>query len=147
MKLTELDKREFKLFSENNPQALFFQTPYWIEFKEKNNWSGKIVGFKENGKIIAATVLLFKKVPVINAKLAYAPRGFLLDYSDFDLLEEFTKEIKKYLKSQNVFCLKINPYVDYQLRDIDGNVIENTANDALMNKLRELEGMVSDRDH
>ncbi|MCH5189887.1 MAG: peptidoglycan bridge formation glycyltransferase FemA/FemB family protein [Oscillospiraceae bacterium] len=138
MKLTELDKQEFAEFSENNPQALFFQTPYWIEIKEQNNWSGKIVGFKENGEIIAATVLLFKKTPGLNAKLAYAPRGFLLDYSNFPLLEEFTKEIKQYLKTQNAFCLKINPYVDYQLRDIDGNAIEGTKQDALMDKLREL---------
>ena len=138
MKLTELDKQEFAEFSENNPHALFFQTPYWIEIKEQNNWSGKIVGFKENGEIIAATVLLFKKTPGLNAKLAYAPRGFLLDYSNFDLLEEFTKEIKKYLKTQNAFFLKINPYVDYQLRDVDGNVIEGTKQDSLMNKLREL---------
>lgn len=138
MELTELDKQEFIRFSENNPQALFFQTPYWIEIKEKNNWSGKIVGFKKDGEIIAATVLLFKKIPVFKAFLAYAPRGFLLDYSDFSLLEDFTKEIKKYLKKQNVFCLKINPNVDYQLRDVDGNIIENTANDALMNKLSEL---------
>nr|MDE5994840.1 peptidoglycan bridge formation glycyltransferase FemA/FemB family protein [Oscillospiraceae bacterium] len=79
MKLTELDKQEFAEFSKNNPKALFFQTPYWIEIKEQNNWSGKIVGCKENGEIIAATVLLFKKVPVLNAKFAYAPRGFLLD--------------------------------------------------------------------
>lgn len=138
MKLTELDKQEFADFSENNPQALFFQTPYWIEIKEQNNWSGKIVGFKENGEIIAATVLLFKKTPGLNAKLAYAPRGFLLDYSNFPLLEEFTKEIKKYLKTQNAFFLKINPYVDYQLRDVDGNVIEGTKQDSLMDKLREL---------
>lgn len=138
MKLTELDKQEFSEFSKNNPQALFFQTPYWIEIKEKNNWSGKIVGFKEDGEIIAATVLLFKKTPGINAKLAYAPRGFLLDYSDFDLLEEFTKEIKSYLKTQNAFFLKINPYVDYQLRDVDGNIVENTRKDALMAKLQEL---------
>ncbi|MCH5169863.1 MAG: peptidoglycan bridge formation glycyltransferase FemA/FemB family protein [Oscillospiraceae bacterium] len=138
MKLTELDKQEFAEFSENNPQALFFQTPYWIEIKEQNNWSGKIVGFKENGEIIAATVLLFKKTPGLNAKLAYAPRGFLLDYSNFPLLEEFTKEIKKYLKKQNAFFLKINPYVDYQLRDVDGNIIEGTKQDSLMDKLREL---------
>ena len=138
MKLTELDKQEFADFSENNPQALFFQTPYWIEIKEQNNWSGKIVGFKENGEIIAATVLLFKKTTGLNAKLAYAPRGFLLDYSNFPLLEEFTKEIKKYLKTQNAFFLKINPYVDYQLRDVDGNVIEGTKQDSLMDKLREL---------
>lgn len=138
MKLTELDKQEFAEFSENNPQALFFQTPYWIEIKEQNNWSGKIVGFKENGEIIAATVLLFKKTPGLNAKLAYAPRGFLLDYSNFNLLEEFTKEIKKYLKTQNAFFLKINPYVDYQLRDVDGNIIEGTKQDFLMAKLQEL---------
>lgn len=138
MKLTELDKQEFAEFSMNNPQALFFQTPYWIEIKEQNNWSGKIVGFKENGEIIAATVLLFKKTPGLNAKLAYAPRGFLLDYSNFPLLEEFTREIKQYLKTQNAFFLKINPYVDYQLRDIDGNIIEGTKQDALMDKLREL---------
>lgn len=138
MKLTELDKQEFAEFSMNNPQALFFQTPYWIEIKEQNNWSGKIVGFKENGKIIAATVLLFKKTPGLNAFLAYAPRGFLLDYSNFPLLEEFTKEIKQYLKTQNAFFLKINPYVDYQLRDADGNIIEGTKQDSLMDKLREL---------
>lgn len=138
MKLTELDKQEFAEFSMNNPQALFFQTPYWIEIKEQNNWSGKIVGFKENGKIIAATVLLFKKTPGLNAFLAYAPRGFLLDYSNFPLLEEFAREIKQYLKTQNAFFLKINPYVDYQLRDADGNIIEGTKQDSLMDKLREL---------
>lgn len=138
MKLTELDRQEFSDFSKNNPQALFFQTPYWIEIKEQNHWSGKIVGFKENGQILAATVLLFKKVPVLNARFAYAPRGFLLDYSDFGLLEEFTKEIKAYLKKQHVFFLKINPYVDYQLRDVDGNIIPDTENDALIEKLREL---------
>lgn len=138
MKLTELDKQEFAEFSKNNPKALFFQTPYWIEIKEQNNWNGKIVGCKENGEIFAATVLLFKKVPVLNAKFAYAPRGFLLDYSNFDLLEEFTKEIKSYLKTQNAFFLKINPYVDYQLRDVDGNVVEGTKQDALMEKLKEL---------
>lgn len=138
MKLTELDKQEFFDFSSNFPNALFFQTPYWIEIKEQNGWSGKIVGFKQDGKIIAATVLLFKKVPVLNAKFAYAPRGFLLDYSDFALLEEFTKEIKRYLKTQKVFFLKINPYVDYQLRDVDGNIIPDTEKKDLMAKLREL---------
>ena len=137
MKIVELEKQEFIDFCSNNPQALFFQSPYWIEIKEQNGWSGKILGVKEDGKIIIATVLLFKSIKGI-IKFAYAPRGFLIDYENFDLLEEFTKQIKEYLKKQNVAFLKINPYVDYQLRDIHGNIIDGTKNDALMEKLKSL---------
>lgn len=137
MKFVELEKQEFIEYSQSHPQGLFFQSPYWIEIKEQNGWQGKIVGIKKDGKIIAATILLIKKV-IGNIRFAYAPRGFLLDYSDFSLLEVFTNEIKSYLKSLGVAFLKINPYVDYQLRDVNGEPIENTKNDALMEKLKSL---------
>ncbi len=137
MELIELEKQEFIDFATNHPNALFFQSPYWIEIKEQNGWRGKIVGFKKDDKIIAATVLLIKNV-FASIRFAYAPRGFLLDYKDFDLLEDFTKEIKKYLKKMGIAFLKINPYVDYQLRDVNGDIIENTQNDALMTRLRDL---------
>ncbi|MBR5191588.1 MAG: peptidoglycan bridge formation glycyltransferase FemA/FemB family protein [Clostridia bacterium] len=131
MKIVELEKQEFIDFCNSNPQALFFQSPYWIEIKEQNGWSGKILGVKEDGKIVIATVLLFKSIKGI-IKFAYAPRGFLMDYDNFALLAQFTKEIKDYLKKENVAFLKINPYIDYQLRDINGNVIEGTKKDILM---------------
>ncbi len=137
MKFVELEKQEFIEFSCNHPQALFFQSPYWIEIKEQNGWQGKIVGIKKDGKIIAATILLVKNV-IANIRFAYAPRGFLLDYSDFDLLEFFTTEIKSYLKNMGIAFLKINPYVDYQLRDVNGEVIDGTQNDGLMEKLKNL---------
>ncbi len=137
MKFVELEKQEFIEFSQSHPQGLFFQSPYWIEIKEQNGWQGKIVGIKKDGKIIAATILLIKKV-IGNIRFAYAPRGFLLNYSDFDLLEVFTNEIKVYLKNLGIAFLKINPYVDYQLRDVNGEPIENTKNDALMEKLKSL---------
>lgn len=137
MKFVELEKQEFIEYSQSHPQGLFFQSPYWIEIKEQNGWQGKIVGIKKDGKIIAATILLIKKV-IGNIRFAYAPRGFLLDYSDFSLLEVFTNEIKSYLKNLGVAFLKINPYVDYQLRDVNGEPIENTKNDALMEKLKSL---------
>ncbi len=137
MKLIELEKQEFIEFATAQPNALFFQSPYWIEIKEQNGWRGKIVGFKEKGEIIAATVLLIKNV-LGSISFAYAPRGFLLDFNNFELLEEFTDEIKLYLKKLGVAFLKINPYVDYQLRDVNGHVVEGTKNDALMSKLADL---------
>lgn len=137
MKFVELEKQEFIEFSKNHPQGLFFQSPYWIEIKEQNGWQGKIVGIKKDGKIIAGTILLIKNV-IANIRFAYAPRGFLLDYSDFELIEFFTTEIKAYLKNLGVAFLKINPYVDYQLRDVNGEIIDGTRNDALMDKLKSL---------
>ncbi len=137
MKFVELEKQEFIEFSSHHPQGLFFQSPYWIEIKEQNGWQGKIVGIKKDGEIIAATILLIKNV-IANIRFAYAPRGFLLDYSDFELLEFFTSEIKGYLKNMGIAFLKINPYIDYQLRDVNGEIIDGTQNDALMDKLKSL---------
>lgn len=138
MNFTELTKEEFIEFSKNFPYSLFFQSPYWIEIKRKNGWEGTIVGIKKENKIIAATILLMKNIKGINKKMVYAPRGFLLDYTDTSLLTVFVEKIKVYLKEKNALFLKINPYVKYQERDINGNVIENTKNDTLVNKLNNL---------
>lgn len=138
MNLVKLEKEEFIEFSKNYPNSLFFQSPYWIEIKKQNNWQGTIVGIKENNKIIAATVLLMKNIKGINKKMVYAPRGFLLDYSNLTLLTEFVENLKVYLKKQNALFLKINPYVKYQEHDINGNEIEGTKNNTLINKLKEL---------
>ena len=63
---------------------------------------------------------------------------FLLDYNNLELLEEFTNGIKKFLKDKNALFLKINPYIDYQGRTVDGEVVPDTQRDDLMNKLKEL---------
>lgn len=138
MNFTELEEEEFIEFSNNYPYSLFFQSPYWMRIKEKNGWEGKIVGIKENNKIIAATILLMKNIRGINHKMVYAPRGFLLDYNNLTLLTEFIENLKKYLKSKKALFLKINPYVKYQERDVNGNTIENTKNHILLNRLEKL---------
>ena len=138
MNLVELEKEEFIEFSKNFPYSLFFQSPYWIEIKKHNNWEGTIVGIKKDNQIIAATVLLMKNIKGINKKMVYAPRGFLLDYTDLSLLTDFVENLKQYLKEKNALFLKINPYVKYQEHDINGNVIEDTKNTTLINKLTEL---------
>ena len=138
MEIVKLDSAQFTEFAENTEGALFFQSPEWIEVKRQNGWSGEILGFIQDGKIIAGTVVLFKSLPYVKIKMAYAPRGFLLDYSNFELLEEFTVKIREYLKGKGVAFLKINPYVDFRKRDINGEIIENTEKTALMEKLKEL---------
>lgn len=137
MEFVELTEDEFLEFSMNYPNNSFFQMPLWGKVKKDNGWNSCYVGLKENDKVVAATLLLSKSMKLFKT-MYYAPRGFLLDYSNFNILEEFTKGIKNYLSNKNALFLKINPYVDYQERDVDGNIIPNTKNDKLMDKLKEL---------
>ena len=132
MKFTELNRDEFIKFSSNYPYSMFFQSPYWMDIKKDNGWNGKIVGLKnDKDEIVAATVLLFKKLSIVNKNMVYAPRGFLLDYSNKELLTEFVSEIKKYLKKEKALFLKINPYVKYQERNVNGEVVGEPNNEII----------------
>ena len=84
-----------------------------------------MVGIKNDGKIEAATLILGKKIPIFNRYIYYAPRGFLIDYNNTELLKKFTLEVKKYLKKKKGIFIKINPYLIYQERDINGDIVEN----------------------
>ena len=135
--LQELTEKEFNEFSQNN-NSIFFQTSYWGKLKQGTGWKYYLVGLKED-KIKAASLLLAKKIPIINKYIFYSPRGFLLDYNDFDLLKKYTNEVVKFVKKHNGIFLKINPLVTYQQRDINGNIVEGGYNNKkLVAYLKEL---------
>lgn len=137
MEFVELKEDEFLEFSKNSPITSFFQDIHWAHVKEENGWGHYYVGLKDNNKIVAGTLLLYKKIKFFK-NMFYAPRGFLIDYDDFSLLEEFTLGIKNFLKDKDALFLKINPYIDYQKRDVDGNIIDGTANDKLIEEFKKL---------
>lgn len=125
MKLVKLNKEEFKKFADKSPQITFHQTESWANLKKKNNWDAVYVGLKDKDKLVAATLLLTKNIPVINKKIVYSPRGFLIDYNDFDLLKTFTKELKIFIKSLGGIFVKIDPFVEYKEHNNAGDIVEN----------------------
>ena len=123
MEFCILTENEFDEFSNNHQYNSFHQISKWGKLKQLNGWTYYMVGVKLNDKIVAATLLLEKKM-FLNYKMFYSPRGYLIDYGDGNLLEYFTKEIKKFcLKKKGIF-VKIDPYVINKQRDIDGNIVE-----------------------
>lgn len=126
--LETLTKEEFNEFAVNHPLSTFFQSTYWGELKSITGWQSHFIGLKENGSIIGASLLLAKKIPIFKRYIFYSPRGFLIDYSDKELLRKFSQETIKYVKKNKGIFLKINPYVMYQERDIDGNIVDNGIN-------------------
>jgi len=127
MEFIELTKDEFKKFADNHPQISFYQTKEWADLKSENGWVNYYVGIKKDKKIVAATLLLGKNTP-IRKRMFYAPRGFLIDYDNFELLSFFTNNIKSFVKKKNGIFIKLDPYVMYQERDLYGNILENGIN-------------------
>ncbi len=123
MKIEELNSKEYDKFASKNKYLTFYQKEYWGKLKEKNGWGYKLVGMKKDNKVVAATLLLFKKFP-FGLKLFYAPRGVLIDYDDRKLLKEFLDGLKEYVLKEKGFMLKIDPYVQHKERDIDGKEVE-----------------------
>jgi len=127
MELVKLTEKEFSKFSEKHPQTSFYQTVEWGHLKETNNWEMHLLGLKDGKKIVAGCLLLSKMTP-IKRKMFYSPRGFLIDYNNYDLLKEFTTKIKDYVRKEKGIFIKIDPNVLYQQRDLFGQIVENGEN-------------------
>ena len=138
MEFVELTEKEFNDFGLNNEYGNFHQTSNWGKLKEKNGWKSHLLGVKEDGEIKAACLLLQKRV-LKKFSLFYSPRGYLLDYNNYELLEFFTKEIKNYVKKYNAIFVKIDPYVIHKERDINGDLVEEGLNnESIVGDLKQL---------
>ena len=138
MEFIELTEKEYTKYWENHPNKTFLSSPKISKLREKSNWKTSYVGVKEDKKIIAATMLLYHKRHFGKYEF-YSPRGYLLDMKNKELLDYFTKELKKYIKNKKGYILRIDPYVIYKQRDIDGNIVEDGENNEdVVNSLKEL---------
>lgn len=124
MQFILLNEKEFSEVALKLPCSNFYQTTKWGKLKEKNGWVSHFLGVKNKNKIIAATLLLEKKI-FKKFSIFYAPRGYLIDFQNEELLKFFTEEIKKFAKKRNGIFIKIDPYLIHKERDIDGKIVEN----------------------
>ena len=138
MKFIEnIDENIYEEFVSKHKKSHFMQSYYFGEVMKYKNFNPYYVGLEENGKIIASALLLEKKL-FKNICYFYCPRGFILDYNNYDVLKTFTKELKKYCKKKNAIYLKIDPDIKRHNLDVDGNIIGQENNYKLMNKLEKL---------
>lgn len=126
MKFRELSIEEFNSFSDNYKYKSIYQTSEYGLLMEKIGFKFSFVGLVENNEIIAATLVLIKTESGFN--YAYAPRGFLLDYDNPELLKIFTKCIKVYLRKKKVMAIKLNPMITKNIYNFNTNKINKLEN-------------------
>ena len=108
--IEEINAEEFDSFAIKHELSNYHQSSKYADLMSKNGYDIKYIAYKKNNKIEGATLLLIKKIKYI-FKYAYAPKGFLIDYKNKKLLNDFTNEIKKYAKENKIVFIKINPEI------------------------------------
>lgn len=101
--------QEYHKFALKLNQHHFLHDENWAKVRKKMNWKIEILGFYQQKQLIGACIIHAKKLPIINQKMYYIPRGMIIDYNNQEHLDIFVKEIKVYLKKNHGFMLRIDP--------------------------------------
>lgn len=121
MAIIELSRKEFDEYAFKHPYRSFYQTSQYGTLMSKHGYSPLYIGLDEGGALRAAALILVKTQAGI--KLGYSPRGFLIDFNDYQLVDDFTHNLKEYLSRLGIVNLLIDPHVTHLERDKNGKPI------------------------
>ena len=132
MKIVALSKDEFDEFAYRHKYSTYYQTSSYAETSRYEGLNTFYIGFVENGTLVGVTLFLHKTF-YLYYKYAYAPRGFLIDYTDPKLVHNVTMGLIHLLKKQHYAFIKIDPPILCSEKDRHGNIIyfSNTINNIL----------------
>ena len=130
MKFIEnVEINRYREFESNHKKSHFLQSYEWGLFcKRAKGQVPCYVGMEdENGNLVATCLILLRKTP-FGFSYGYAPRGFILDYSNKDVIKVFTTYLKEYMKNNKIIYIKFDPDIKYQDIDENGNKIDGGEN-------------------
>ena len=138
MYIKELTINEFNKFSDSFPNVSIYQTSEYGIVMSNEGFSSLYIGLiDDNENITGAALLLTENNKGL--KYAYSPNGFLIDYNNYDLVNNFTKELKKFLKKRKIVAVRFNTMIiknsiDYKNNNMNGNMY---FDDILKNLIKE----------
>ena len=108
MNLKEMSLAEFKEFASTHFIGNFHESINYALIKAEEGYEYEFISYGAD-EVVAAALILYKKIG--NIYFGYSPRGFLINYSNEYLLEEFTRKVKEYYKKRGFAFIKINPKI------------------------------------
>lgn len=103
---SELPKEEYDNFILNYSMAPLTQTYNWANIK--SNWHHFHCGLYKDDTLVGVCLILVKKM-IKGLNMFFVPRGYLIDFTNYEDLEEMTKNIKELAKKTHAYVVKIDP--------------------------------------
>jgi len=133
MKIKEISFVEFDEFAKSHQLCNYHQSSLYALLMSNHGYEYDYIGYvDEEDNILAGALILYKKI-CLRSYYGYAPKGFLIDYFNNDLLTNFTNDIKEYYRNKKLAFIKINPEIaigeiatnPYQVRYNQNVIIRN----------------------
>ena len=131
MNIKELSYSEFQEFAQEHFIGNYRQSINYALLKAEEGYEYEFIGYYDIEGLKAASLILYKKINGVY--YGYAPRGFLIDYSNRNLLEKFTKAIIDYYDTKNFAFIKINPEI--AISKLNNGKFETNSNYSIVNDL------------
>lgn len=109
MEVRELTEEQFEEFVLNSKISSIYQSTEYAKVMSNQGYKILYYGIFSDDEIKGATLLLIEKLH--GFKYALAPRGFLIDYEDKEILQSFTTLLRKKLSKKHIMAVKINPMI------------------------------------
>lgn len=132
LQFIELSPQEYAAFESKHLLGTYTQSILQYELLLKNGPHPYLLGVKENGQVIAGSLVVTESTRF--GQVFLFDRGPLLDFNDLNLLSFFVKEAKKYAKKHGILYIEWAPNVTYVKTDNTGQFMQET-NDEFLKKL------------
>lgn len=119
MRIEEINEDKFNEFCNDFEEKSIYQTSAYAHVMQNQKFNYFYIGFYNDYKLIGAS-LIFR-----NKSLAFAPRGFLIDYS-IPSFNKYILMLKKFLDKKNISKVIFSPMItkSFNNEDINSNYKE-----------------------
>ncbi len=134
------DPKKFDEYVSSHPQkSHFMQSTAWGEFSRVQKGMRPFYTVLENDDgTIAAAALLLLRAPVGFPPYLYCPRGFVIDFTDSELVDEMTAAVKTFARKCGAMFVKIDPDVERRSIDENGEASGEFDNEYIIDNLKSL---------
>ena len=96
MLIKNINEQEFDSFAKKHKYSSYYQSSSYGYLMSNYGLKPMYLGIYEGSSLIGASLILHK-APVMGFKYGYAPRGLLIDYTNYNDVINITKALKNYL--------------------------------------------------
>lgn len=115
MHIIILSETQYKNYSTVHSKKNYKQTVEYANMMKNYGYDKMFLGLiDDSNNVIGATLILEKKL-FSKYSYGYAPNGFLIDFDNNILLENFTKCLKEFLKELNFIYISLDPNFAYKI--------------------------------
>jgi lipid II:glycine glycyltransferase (peptidoglycan interpeptide bridge formation enzyme) len=104
------DEDQWKAFVAAHPQAHLLQSGPWGQLKSRFGWSaGRVALVDSSQAIVAGAQILYRRLPYGLGKLAYVPKGPLVDWQDAEQTARLVPALDRAARAQGAMALTVEP--------------------------------------